>query len=48
MPDGTMSGGTDVVRRQIEENAGTQIDPDMAKIMLGLIDKDTEYVMHEM
>ena len=48
VPDGTMSGGTDVVRRQIEENAGTQIDPDMAKIMLGLIDKDTEYVMHEM
>ena len=38
----------DVVRRQIEENAGTQFDPDMAKIMLGLIDKDTEYVMHEM
>lgn len=38
----------DVVRRQIEENAGTQFDPDMAKIMLGLIDNDTEYVMHEM
>ena len=37
----------DVVRRQIEENAGTQFDPDMAKIMLGLIDNDTEYVMHE-
>ena len=35
------------VRRQIEENAGTQFDPNMAAILLGLIDADTEFVMHE-
>ena len=37
----------EVVRRQIEENAGTQFDPDMAAIMLQLIDEDAEYIMHE-
>lgn len=36
----------EVVRRQIEENAGTQFDPDMAAIMLQLIDEDTGYTMH--
>lgn len=37
----------EAARRQIEENAGTQFDPDMAAIMLQLIDSDTSYGMHE-
>ena len=35
------------VRSQIAVNAGPQFDPDMAAIMLQLIDEDTEYRMHE-
>jgi|GEM_PF-6796831 len=35
------------VRKQIETNAGTQFDPDIAKIMLDMIDADEHYMMHE-
>lgn len=35
------------VRRQIEENIGTQFDSEIAVIMLQLIDEDKEYIMHE-
>lgn len=36
-----------VVRNEIVKGKGTQFDPDFAEIMLGLIDKDTEYAMRE-
>ncbi len=34
-------------RSEIEKGAGTQFDPRFAKIMLGLIDEDKKYLMHE-
>lgn len=34
-----------VVRAEIEKNMGTQFDPDIAKIMLEMIDDDPEYKM---
>ena len=37
----------EVARRQIEANAGTQFDPELAAIMLQLIDEDAAYAMHE-
>ena len=37
----------DVVRREIENNAGTQFDKDVAKAMLELIDEDKEYLLRE-
>ncbi len=37
----------DKVRSEIENNAGTQFDPDIAKCMLEIIDQDTDYVLHE-
>ena len=36
-----------VVREEIEKNIGTQFDPIPAKIMLEIIDSDTEYRLHE-
>jgi len=36
-----------VVREEIENNIGTQFDPVPAKIMLELIDADTDYSMYE-
>ncbi len=36
-----------VVRDQIVKGRGTQFDPDMADIMLSLIDEDTDYSMKE-
>lgn len=35
------------VREQIEQGKGTQFDPDIADIMLQLIDEDTEYTMRQ-
>ena len=37
----------DKVRCEIENNAGTQFDPDIAKCMLEIIDQDTDYTLHE-
>lgn len=37
----------DVVRSEIEKGKGTQFDPDIADIMLQLIDEDTNYLMHQ-
>ena len=37
----------DVVRSEIEKNLGTQFDPQAAKAMLEIIDKDTKYMLHE-
>lgn len=42
---GTLS--QEYVRSEIEKGVGTQFDPQYAKIMLGLIDADTEYKMKE-
>ncbi len=36
-----------VVREEIEKGMGTQFDPEFARIMLGMIDEDTEYRMKE-
>ncbi|MCR5452609.1 MAG: response regulator [Lachnospiraceae bacterium] len=36
-----------VVREEIEKGMGTQFDPEFAKIMLEMIDEDTEYNMKE-
>lgn len=36
-----------VVREEIENGMGTQFDPKFAKIMLGMIDEDTNYIMKE-
>ncbi len=36
-----------VVREQIEKGIGTQFDPAVARIMLDMIDKDTEYLMKQ-
>ena len=35
------------VRSEIENNMGTQFDPEVAKCMLGIIDNDVNYEMHE-
>ena len=35
------------VRAEIEKNAGTQFDPDIAKCMIEIIDEDKNYEMHE-
>lgn len=37
----------DTVREQIEMGKGTQFDPDIADIMLNMIDEDKEYIMRE-
>ncbi len=37
----------EVVREQIEEGIGTQFDPKVARIMLDMIDEDTEYRMRQ-
>ncbi len=37
----------DKVRSEIENNAGTQFDPKVAKTMLELMDEDKDYTMHE-
>ena len=34
------------VRREIEKNSGTQFAPDIAQIMLEMIDEDAEYSLH--
>ena len=36
-----------VVREEVEKGMGTQFDPEFARIMLGMIDEDTEYKMKE-
>jgi putative two-component system response regulator len=36
-----------VVREEIERGKGTQFDPEIADVMLRLIDEDTEYTMRE-
>ncbi len=38
----------DVVKREIEKGMGTQFDPVFAKIMLQMIEEDTNYTLHEM
>ncbi len=35
------------VREQIETGIGTQFDPEVARIMLNIIDEDTEYLMRQ-
>ena len=35
------------VRAEIERCAGTQFDPEIAKVLLSMIDEDTDYVMNE-
>ena len=35
------------VRSEIENNMGTQFDPEIAKYMIDIIDEDKEYTMHE-
>ena len=37
----------DKVRSEIEKNAGSQFDPDVARCMLSIIDEDTAYTLHE-
>jgi putative two-component system response regulator len=37
----------EVVRAEIEKGKGTQFDPDIADIMLGMMDEDPEYQMRE-
>lgn len=36
-----------VVREEIEKCLGTQFDPDIGRIMLQIMDEDTEYKLHE-
>ena len=36
-----------IVRGEIEKGMGTQFDPHFAKIMLEIMDEDTEYRMKE-
>ena len=38
----------ETVRREIEEGMGTQFDPEVAMIMLQMIDEDTDYKMREL
>ena len=35
------------IRSEIEKGKGTQFDPELTEIMLGMIDEDTNYQMHE-
>ena len=35
------------VRAEFERCSGTQFDPDIAKIMIAMIDDDKDYTMHE-
>ena len=37
----------DKVRSEIENNIGTQFDPDVAKCMLEIMDEDVNYELHE-
>ena len=37
----------DKVRSEIEKNAGSQFDPDVARCMLSIIDEDAAYTLHE-
>ncbi len=37
----------DTVRAEIEKNAGTQFDPEIAKYMIMIIDEDKDYILHE-
>ena len=37
----------ETVRSEIENNSGTQFDPEVAKCMLAIIDDDVEYKLHE-
>ena len=37
----------EVVRSEIEKGLGTQFDPEIARIMLDIIDEDIDYVLHE-
>lgn len=37
----------EIARVEIEKGKGTQFDPDIADVMLQLIDEDKEYTMHE-
>ena len=37
----------DVVRSEIENNIGTQFEPEVARCMIMIIDEDKEYVLHE-
>lgn len=37
----------EVVRREIEANTGTQFDPQIARLMLEIIDEDKDYQLHE-
>ncbi len=37
----------EVVRSEVEKNAGTQFDPDIAQVMLKIIDGDENYKLHE-
>lgn len=37
----------DVVRAEIEKGRGSQFDPDVADVMLQIIDEDIEYKLHE-
>ena len=36
-----------VVRAEVEKGEGTQFDPEFAKIMISMIDEDTDYMMKE-
>ena len=38
----------DVVRSEIENNIGTQFEPEAARCMIMIIDEDKEYALHEM
>ncbi|MBQ4274946.1 MAG: HD domain-containing protein, partial [Lachnospiraceae bacterium] len=38
----------ETVRREIEDGMGTQFDPEVAMIMLQMIDEDTDYKMREL
>lgn len=38
----------EVVRSEIEKGKGSQFDPDFAEVLIGMIDEDKEYRMHEM
>ncbi|MCR5078550.1 MAG: HD-GYP domain-containing protein [Bacilli bacterium] len=37
----------DVVRKEVERCSGSQFDPEIAAIMLSIIDEDIDYVLHE-
>ena len=37
----------EVVRKEIEKGRGSQFDPNIADVMLQLMDEDVDYEMHE-